>query len=450
MAHQVFICYSTRDKHVADAACAALEAQHILCWIAPRNVLPGVGYMGAIVDALTTTQIVVLIFSQAANDSTDVQTEIGLAFKRKKVVVPFRIENVLPGEDMEYALGTRHWLDAFTPPLERHLSELCETISRLIERQSTKPAAAPEPKPVSPQYQEPEGVEPATVHETLAEANLRVRATIPGAPLPTAVPLPPHPPEELEQMLRARKLPPAPPEPPAPLHGNPTPSVRLMQPVDPPQISGTAPGTRSFWDRFLGRTIAKRCMALSSLLAAGGYLCLSILITIIEWPYLRGVGERAMGPAIAALFFAVSYFAIARIGKRSILRWCAGLFLLKGAISYGYFLLTDIGSEHYLRLVWWYVGSNMVRSAFAVPVLFRVNNRLTRALLSLASAVAIGWEEYEGLSYFRSSFLVPILINIAVLAFLILSIKFDLPDEMDRSVADESRAEGPHLSELIK
>jgi TIR domain len=35
MAHDVFISHSHADKPAADAACAALEARGIRCWIAP-------------------------------------------------------------------------------------------------------------------------------------------------------------------------------------------------------------------------------------------------------------------------------------------------------------------------------------------------------------------------------------------------------------------------------
>jgi hypothetical protein len=46
MAHDVFISYSSHDKPIADAVCAGLEAAKIRCWIAPRDMLPGVPYGG--------------------------------------------------------------------------------------------------------------------------------------------------------------------------------------------------------------------------------------------------------------------------------------------------------------------------------------------------------------------------------------------------------------------
>jgi hypothetical protein len=134
MAHTVFICYSSHDKLVANAACAALEAQRIPCWIAPRDILAGEEYGEAIVDALSGCQIVLLIFSLHANDSPQVRREIERAVHKEKIIVPFRIEDVLPSRAMEFALSNTHWLDAISPPMEQRLTELCATISRLMQR----------------------------------------------------------------------------------------------------------------------------------------------------------------------------------------------------------------------------------------------------------------------------------------------------------------------------
>ncbi len=37
MAHDVFISYSSKDKPIADAVCANIEAAGIRCWVAPRT-----------------------------------------------------------------------------------------------------------------------------------------------------------------------------------------------------------------------------------------------------------------------------------------------------------------------------------------------------------------------------------------------------------------------------
>ena len=119
-----FFAPASQDKATADAACATLEANDIRCWIAPRDVLPGKNWAASIIEALHTARVVVLVFSENANHSSQVARELERAANLELPIVPFRIQNVLPSEAMEYFLGSPHWLDALTPPLEAHLQRL--------------------------------------------------------------------------------------------------------------------------------------------------------------------------------------------------------------------------------------------------------------------------------------------------------------------------------------
>jgi hypothetical protein len=138
MAHDVFISYSKKDKTVADAACSHLEAAGIRCWIAPRDVLPGMGWGAAIVDSIQAARVMVLVFSAEANKSPQILREVERAVNAGTVVVPFRIEDVLPSGDLEYFISAHHWLDAMTPPLKKHLG-------RLTRRREVKTLLAPTP-----------------------------------------------------------------------------------------------------------------------------------------------------------------------------------------------------------------------------------------------------------------------------------------------------------------
>ncbi len=156
MAQTVFVCHSAHDKQVADAACAALEARRIPCWIAPRDVLPGDEWGKAIVDAIGECRILVLIFSTYANTSPQVRREVERAVSKGRIILPFRIQDVMPSDAMEYALGNTHWLDALTPPLEAHLVRLADTVLRILERDAPaaplfpQAAAIPIPTPPTP------------------------------------------------------------------------------------------------------------------------------------------------------------------------------------------------------------------------------------------------------------------------------------------------------------
>ncbi len=132
--HDVFISYSSEgnDKLIADAVCAKLEEQKIKCWIAPRDVIPGRHYGGAIVEAITDSRIFVLVFSNHANRSPQVLIEVERAVSKGVPVIPFRIEDVTPSKDMEYFLSATHWLEAITPPIEKHIQRLAVTIRTFL------------------------------------------------------------------------------------------------------------------------------------------------------------------------------------------------------------------------------------------------------------------------------------------------------------------------------
>jgi hypothetical protein len=132
MAFDVFISYPHQDKTIADAACAKLEADGIRCWIAPRDIPPGAEWAGAIVDAIDQCRAMVLIFSSSANESKQIRREVQQAFDGEKPVVFFRIENVAPEKSLRYYMGSVHWLDALTPPLEQHLQKLAASVGALV------------------------------------------------------------------------------------------------------------------------------------------------------------------------------------------------------------------------------------------------------------------------------------------------------------------------------
>jgi len=133
MAHDVFISYSTKDKLVADAACARLETAGVRCWIAPRDILPSAEWGEAIVDAITSCRVMILIFSRNANESPQISREVERAVNKGVALLPVRIEDIAPTKSLEYFIGTVHWLDALTPPLESHLERLAESVRALLQ-----------------------------------------------------------------------------------------------------------------------------------------------------------------------------------------------------------------------------------------------------------------------------------------------------------------------------
>jgi len=143
MAHDVFISYSSKDKATADAACAVLEAKGIRCWIAPRDITPGDDWGEAIVNAIGGARAFVLVFSSHANASQQIKREVERAVNHGLAIIPLRIEDVQPAKTLEYFISTPHWLDAFNPPLEKHLNYLSDVIRHILDGKLPPPAPAP-------------------------------------------------------------------------------------------------------------------------------------------------------------------------------------------------------------------------------------------------------------------------------------------------------------------
>jgi hypothetical protein len=151
MAHDVFISHSTNNRPVANAVCAALESVGIRCWIAPRDVMPGRSYSGEITRAIQQSRAFMLIFSAHSNNSEQVLREVQLAANSRLHIVQFRIDAVVPSDDLEYYLSGPHWLDAVTPPLENHLNQLKNSMKALLALPRTGTADSPPapPPPIS-------------------------------------------------------------------------------------------------------------------------------------------------------------------------------------------------------------------------------------------------------------------------------------------------------------
>ena len=128
MPHDVFISYSNTNIVLANAVVARLEEKGIRCWVAPRDIPAGSNFADSIVNAIEGCEVFVLIWSKDSNQSSHVLNEINRAFDEEKIVIPFRIDDVQPTKSMLYYLGRTHWLDAITPPMEKHIDELAAAI----------------------------------------------------------------------------------------------------------------------------------------------------------------------------------------------------------------------------------------------------------------------------------------------------------------------------------
>ncbi len=137
MAHVVFISYASKDAVVSNAICAGLEQRGIPCWIAPRDIVPGVPWAESIIDAIEGSRVMLLVFSEASNKSVQVQREVERAVHKGVSLMPVRIENVMPTRTMEYFISSQHWFDALAQPIDQHIERLVQGVNAHLSRPGT-------------------------------------------------------------------------------------------------------------------------------------------------------------------------------------------------------------------------------------------------------------------------------------------------------------------------
>lgn len=141
MDHKVFVSFSSSDKQLAEKIYDRLERHGIPSWISSRDIPPGADYQSCIVQAIQTAEVVLLVFSSHANSSVEVIKELSLA--STKLVIPARIEDVIPQGAFQYQISNRQFYDLFED-FDQRLEDLCRHVKAVIDSGvAPRPASAP-------------------------------------------------------------------------------------------------------------------------------------------------------------------------------------------------------------------------------------------------------------------------------------------------------------------
>lgn len=130
-AHEIFICYSSKDETKARTILEFLEANGFKCWISSRDVRPGRNYQESIVGAIQNARILMFLLSDFSNTTGEVKKELSLASSFDIPVIPLRLTPTTPNAALQYELATRQWIDAF-PRLDAALDRLLAAVHETL------------------------------------------------------------------------------------------------------------------------------------------------------------------------------------------------------------------------------------------------------------------------------------------------------------------------------
>lgn len=131
--YDVFVSYSSHDQKYAEAICAFLEKRGITCFIAYRDISPTSVWATSIVEAIVSSRMMLVVFSENYNVSVQVDRELELASDELLPILTFRITNDKLKGAKRFYLKNVHWMDAYPFP-ERRFGALVDNISCLLEK----------------------------------------------------------------------------------------------------------------------------------------------------------------------------------------------------------------------------------------------------------------------------------------------------------------------------
>ncbi|MBN1322111.1 MAG: toll/interleukin-1 receptor domain-containing protein [Thermoleophilia bacterium] len=117
MAHQVFVIHAPQDAEAASRVCEMLEADGTHCYPASREAPAGNDRAAETLDAIRASDLVVLVFSAAANASPEVLHDMETAVAQKRPVLPVRLDDAVPNAAL------RRYLDLAAQPETAGLTE---------------------------------------------------------------------------------------------------------------------------------------------------------------------------------------------------------------------------------------------------------------------------------------------------------------------------------------
>jgi len=118
--------------------------------MAPRNLDPGTPHDGQIVQGLRESEVILLLFSQHANESKNVLREIEFANDQRLPILSVRLDSSAIGDDLGYYLRVAQWHDASGRQSDQEwVADLSGEVAKLFtsvesgKQQPTTSAVAP-------------------------------------------------------------------------------------------------------------------------------------------------------------------------------------------------------------------------------------------------------------------------------------------------------------------
>lgn len=125
---KVFISYSRKDTDTVKIIYKQLQKAGIKCWLDENGMYSGVSYKTVIVKAIKNSDAVLFMSSVNSNASLHVVSEISLASKHGKKIIPVRLDMTPYSESIEYDIINHDYVIYDKSRMEDSFNELLKKI----------------------------------------------------------------------------------------------------------------------------------------------------------------------------------------------------------------------------------------------------------------------------------------------------------------------------------
>jgi len=122
--YDAFISYSTKNSDAAFRLVRGIEDCGLTCFIAPRDIRPGILYAQEIVRGIKSADAFIFLYSADSDSSYYCRSEVNSAVSERRYILTVRIGDGDPSDAMKFYLGPTQWIDATSGLSEKLIKDI--------------------------------------------------------------------------------------------------------------------------------------------------------------------------------------------------------------------------------------------------------------------------------------------------------------------------------------
>jgi len=132
MPARVFVSHSSLDASFADEIVRHLESSGLSCWISSRDISPGSDWAETIYNAISSSSVMLLLYTGNANDSWQIRNELDIATNLKIPIIPVKLETAEVSKGLKYFTNSHQWLDGTGNRKRNRLDRITNAVNRVL------------------------------------------------------------------------------------------------------------------------------------------------------------------------------------------------------------------------------------------------------------------------------------------------------------------------------